>query len=129
MGPATVTEGVVPLMMNQGDFFISGRTWTKFHAKHPRISFKKFWEHKLRQYSRRSEETRRFFVNFQRNSVEHASTLHTRFFVREMRRLERIDEGVPYTAPFGLVDPKIEPEDTYEYEPPEYVYMRPRRTT
>ena len=40
--PAWITEGIIPLRMNRGDFFISGASWVKFRAHRPWASFEQF---------------------------------------------------------------------------------------
>lgn len=37
---------------------------------------------------------------------------------REARRLHRVDEGIKYVAPFGLLEPKPEPLDVDEASGP-----------
>ena len=45
--PAQVTVGVLPIMMNFGDFFMSGGVWSKSRDKHPLEDFDTFWNRKL----------------------------------------------------------------------------------
>ena len=43
LAPTRITEGIVPWHLNHGNFYVSGLTWVKIHARHPWLSFEDFW--------------------------------------------------------------------------------------
>jgi hypothetical protein len=71
-----VTEGITPLRMNLGDFFVTGETWLKFHSVFPSVTFTDFWDNKLRLYE--NIVAKELFTQFQRDPVRHAKILSDR---------------------------------------------------
>jgi len=35
LAPARIIEGIIPWRLNRGNFYVSGLTWEKFHARRP----------------------------------------------------------------------------------------------
>ena len=46
--PARITEGILPLWMNQGTFYVAGGLWVKYLFEHPWVTFEEWWEHRER---------------------------------------------------------------------------------
>ena len=61
LAPAQVTEGVLPRKLNQGDFYVAGASWAKFHIRYPSVSFEEFWADRVRVYELRNTDTKHFF--------------------------------------------------------------------
>ena len=78
LAPAQVTEGVLPRIMKRGNFYVSGASWAKFHARYPLVSFEEFWAGRVRVYELQNADTKRFFAEFQRDPVKHAKILADR---------------------------------------------------
>jgi hypothetical protein len=76
--PTCVTEGIIPVRMNRGDFFVTGETSSKFHSTFPSVTFREFWDIKLRLYEKRKSTVKEFITEFQRDPVRHAKILSDR---------------------------------------------------
>ena len=78
--PAWIIEGIVPLQKNRGDFLVSGKLWSRFHAHVPWATFKEFWSAKELVYDRRNAEAKRFFLKIssmiQRNTRRSFLSMH-----------------------------------------------------
>ena len=107
------------MLMNRGDFYVSGVSWVKVHAHRPWLSFEDFWSNKERIYDYRNADTNYFFAEFQRDLEKHAKILADRALRREIKQILNTD--TPYSAPVGLLEPKSEPVDE-EPSPPEFMY-------
>jgi hypothetical protein len=103
--PARVTEGIIPMRMNRGDFFVIGETWSKFHLTFPSVTFRKFLDIKLHLYEKRNAAVKKFFTESQRDPVRHADVLADRALRREIRRVQNCSK-VSYTLPKGLKRPR-----------------------
>ena len=57
LAPAQVTEGVLPRIMKRGNFYVSGASWAKVHARYPSVSFEEFWAGRVRVYKLRNADT------------------------------------------------------------------------
>ena len=64
LAPAQVTEGVLPRILRRGNFYVSGGSWAKFHARYPLVSFEEFSEDRVRVYELRNADTKHFFAEF-----------------------------------------------------------------
>ena len=83
---ARITEGINPLLMNRGDFYVSGVSWAKVHAHQPWLSFEYFWSNKEHIYDYRNADTNRFFLrNFQRDLEKHVKILADRVLRHEIK--------------------------------------------
>ena len=122
MAPAQVTEGVLPRILKRGNFYVSGASWAKFHARYPSVSFEEFWAGRVRVYELQNSDTKRFFAEFQRDPEKHAKILADRALRREIKRI--LDTDRPYSAPAGLREPKPEPVDEEPLSPHEFMYRR-----
>ena len=78
LAPARITEGITPWRLNRGNFYVSGLTWKKIHARHPWLSFEDFWSERKCVYENRNTDTKRFFAEFQRDPEKHAKILSDR---------------------------------------------------
>ena len=79
LAPAQVTEGVLPHIMKRGNFYVSGASWVKLHARYPLVSFEEFWADRVRIYELRNADTKRFLPNFsviQKNKQRSLLTAH-----------------------------------------------------
>ena len=120
MAPAQVTEGVLPHQLKRGNFYVAGASWAKFHIRYPLVPFEEFWADRERVYDLRNTDTKRFFVEFQRNPEKHAKIFADRVLRREIKRI--LDTDRPYSAPAGLREPKPEPVDEEPLSPHEFMY-------
>ena len=109
LAPAQVTEGMFPRIMKRGNFYVSGASWAKLHARYPSVSFEEFWAGRVRIYELRNADTKRFFAEFQRDPVKHAKILADRALRREIRWI--LDTDRPYSAPVSLCEPKAVDEE------------------
>ena len=48
--PARITEGILPLWMNRGTFYVAGGLWAKYAFEHPWGNFEEWWERRERNY-------------------------------------------------------------------------------
>ena len=85
LAPAQVTEGIIPRLWKRGDFYVSGASWAKVHARRPWISFEDFWSDKKRFYEGQNVDTKCFFAEFQRDPEKHAKVLADRVLRREIK--------------------------------------------
>ena len=85
LAPARITEGIIPWHLNCGNFYVSGLTWEKIHARHPWISFEDFWLDRKCIYEYRNTDTKRFFAKFQRDPEKHAKVLAERRLRHEIK--------------------------------------------
>ena len=86
LAPAQVTEGVLPpRTLQRRNFYVSGVSWAKFHARYPSVSFDEFWADRVRVYELRNADTKRFFAEFQRDPAKHAKILADRALRREIK--------------------------------------------
>ena len=122
LGPAQVTEDVLPRILQRRIFYVSVASWAKFHARYPSVSFDKFWADRVRIYELWNVDTKRFFAEFQRDPEKHAKILADRVLRREIKRI--LDTDRPYSAPAGLLEPKPEPVDEQPLLPHEFMYRR-----
>ena len=97
------------MWINWGTFFISGVTWTKYHAAHPWGTLEEFWAHKECVYELRNVQSKRFFADFQCDKEKLATTLAERALQRKTKRI--LDTERPYRPAEGLLEPKPEPVD------------------
>lgn len=81
--PARVTEGIVLVMMNHGDFFVTRKDWATFLSSHPHASFDDFWLKQL-IYERNNVATRAFFSEFESDPVCHTRILADRALCHEL---------------------------------------------
>ena len=121
LAPVQITEGIVPWRLDHENFYVSGLTWEKARARCPWLSFDEFWSDRERVYEYRNTDTKRFFVEFQRDHEQHAKILSERRLRREIKRL--LDTDRPYKVPMGLLEPKPEPVEDM-IAPHEFMYRR-----
>ena len=76
----------------------------------------------MRVYELWNTDTKRFFVEFQRDPEKHAKILADRALCREIKRI--LDTDRPYSAPVGLLEPKPEPVDEEPLLLHEFMYHR-----
>ena len=107
LAPARITKCIVPWRLNRGNFYVFGLTWEKARARHPWLSFDDFWSDRERVYEYRNTDTKRFFVEFQRDPKKHAKIMSELRLCHEIKHL--LDTDKPYNAPMGLLEPKPEP--------------------
>ena len=86
LAPARVTEGIVPWRLNRRNFYVSGLTWEKVHARRPWLSFEGFWSDKKCVYEYRNTDTKRFFAEFQRDPKKQAMILSEHRLRCEIKR-------------------------------------------
>ena len=122
LAPAQVTEGMLLRIMKRGNFYVSGASWAKFHARYPLVSFEEFWAGRVRVYELRNADTKRFFAEFQCDPVKHAKILADSALHRKIRWI--LDTDRPYSAPAGLRELKPEPVDEEPLSPHEFMYRR-----
>ena len=122
LAPAQVTEGIIPRLWKRGDFYVSGASWAKVHARRPWISFEDFWSDKERFYEGQNVDTKCFFAEFQRDPEKHAKILADHALRREIKQI--LDTDRPYSAPTGLLKLKPEPVDEEPLSPHEFMYRR-----
>jgi len=58
LAPVRITEGIIPLHMNCGNFYVGGLSWAKVHARRPCLSFEDFWSNKERISELRNANTK-----------------------------------------------------------------------
>ena len=85
LASAQVTEGILPRVLKQGNFYVAGVSWAKFHAHQPWLSFEEFWADKERVYKHQNADTKRFFAEFQRDPEKHAKILADRALRSEIK--------------------------------------------
>ena len=120
LAPAQVTEGILPRVLKQGNFYVAGVSWAKFHARYPSVSFDEFWADRVRVYELRNADMKHFFTEFQRDPAKHAKILADRALHHEIKRI--LDTDRPYSAPAGLREPKPDPVDEEPLSPHEFMY-------
>ena len=76
----------------------------------------------MRVYEVRNADTKCFFIEFQHDLEKHAKILADRALCREIKWI--LDPDRPYSAPAGLLEPKLEPVDEEPLLPHEFMYRR-----
>lgn len=121
-----MTEGVLPILMHDDGFYITGDQWAKFSRKYLEASFYEFLLFKRQKDDHWNASTRAFFTQFESDRVKNHRILLKRHTTRELRHLRKVSEGIEYVAPAGLLEPKVEPVDEEgDIGPPSYMFRGP----
>ena len=118
--PAWITEGILPLLMNRGTFYVAGGFCAKYEFAHPWGTFEEWWEHKECMYDLGNAKAKRFWAEFSREKEKQAKILADRALQRKIRHI--LDTDRPYAPAAGLLEPKPEPVD--EVPDPENFWYR-----
>ena len=75
---ARITEGILPLWMNRGSFYVAGGTWAKYAYEHPWALFGEWWERKEQKYDARNAMAKHFWAEFSCDEEKQAKILSDR---------------------------------------------------
>ena len=107
--PARITEGILPLWMNRGTFYVAGGLWAKYAFEHPWGNFEEWWERRERNYKVGNVMAKRFWAEFSHDKAKQAKILVDCALRRDIKCI--LDTDRPYAPAAGLLEPKPEPVD------------------
>ena len=107
--PAQITEGILPLWMNRGSFYVFGSQWAKYRVAHPWGTFEEWWKHQECVYDLNNAKAKHFWDEFSRDKEKQAKILADRALQRKIKRI--LETNRPYALAAGLLEPKPETVD------------------
>ena len=84
--PARITEGILPLWMNRGTFYVFSGLWAKYSFEHPWVTIEDWWERRERNYEMGNAKAKCFCAEFSRDKEKQGKTLADHSLRHEIRR-------------------------------------------